>query len=652
MGDNTVGFDGNPGDGANINLNVPLPGALTGHRLIAISDIDASAWSDAAYDAGTDVGSDSGITEEDDGDWVVDTGRFLDSWFNSAQEQTIEDRTELEFVRDYFGTLIKEHIADPSWRIESELPYLETGRIPLPQPIPQESLSAYNTEWFNQMIAAKHVGEMGRSARVWDPDLRVGLMSSSRIASQRSARVSEIAGLFKKSLSRLSDGIVYLPAASITGRLVVKPVRLASRRSPSANPTKALSSASAEPGPTLLMRQTIGVSSFLGDYGLGKTLKTFTLLPGEEMTISSRTWRSSTTTQTEAYSMIDSAESSAQERFTDSVYEETTDEATKSKTEYWDAEAQAKGSMGFASASVTASGGGEYSSDTSEFSKSVDEAVSEHAAESSSYRENTVTSSSESTQSSEDESVVERTIKNINVGRVLNFTFRELNQRYLVKTHLKDIHIAFTNGNIGSWREVPLSGLRTLLDEVLKDDSGSGGTNWPEKVAVQILNTMAIVFDLDDNPITVLSSVRSDDCGETWTIRESAKRTVETGGPCKDFEAPTPDRSLFYRFRRNDEHNGSDEDGVLGQEDEEIKVPGVLLRQREVTLATDSVVVEALLGSQDALDEYSKDLQVETIREKQLANDQAELGQTIVRDGDTVKADLYAKIFGLEAEEV
>lgn len=659
MTTNEVGFVGTPGEGANINLNVPLPGSYTGYRLIELSGIDDEAWSDFAWNAGTPDSEDYGCTPSDDGSggttWEVVPETLLDHWFRQAQERTYEDRTHLELVRDYFGLQLREHYEDPSWRMEETLPHIDIQRIPIPVPIPDDSLGAYTRQWLESLIVAGPASNPGAQRQLSAPDLRVGMMSTSRTTQRQSVRIYEIASMFKSCLARIQEGVLYVPDASSSGSLIVKPLVL--RRITAQQPRFAPANANPSAGensttqPRLFLRQTIGVSSFLGDYGLGKTLKTFTLLPGESMTISTRSWRSIATEYSQAYSMIDSAESTAQDRFEQSVYGETTDEATRSKVETWGVEASAKGSMGVASAEVSGSATGEYASGTTEFSKSVDDTVSEHAAESSSFRENTVTSSSESTDASEDETVVEREIKNINVRRVLNFVFRELNQRYLVKTHLKDVRVAFSNGNSGSWREVPLSGLRPLLDELFVHTSGSSGTEWPAEIAVRILNMIDRVFDFRDEPIPVLSKVTMLNCGTDWHIEEIAPRNGEMidGEPCPDYEAPDSEQNVFYRFRQMDTTDASDpnpERGVLGQHGEEHKVPGVLLRQQEVTLATDSVVVEALLGSQDALDEYSKDLQEEAIREKRLANDREALAQELIRSGDTAGVGLFVQLFG------
>jgi hypothetical protein len=312
---------------------------------------------------------------------------------------------------------------------------------------------------------------------------------------------------------------------------------------------------------------------------------------------------------------------------------ETTDAATREKSENWHAEADAKGSIGIASASVSGGGGGEYSSSTEEFSKAVDEAVQEHTAEASSHRENTVTSSSERTVSTEDEEVIERTIKNINVKRTLNFTIRELNQAFITKTHLKDVRIAFSNGNAETWREEPISGLRKLVAEVVKPE-------FVGRLCQDILKTIAVVQDINSSPANVLEQVLLNKCATDFSFRDA-----KPDDNC-NYPPPSPDGRLYYRFKR----------GPLGQAaDEPHPVEGVLLKQRQIIMKTDSVVAEALLGAEDALDQYSIDLQVETIREKRLASDREALAQQIVRTGNATGAELFAKVFGIapaaESEE-
>jgi hypothetical protein len=369
----------------------------------------------------------------------------------------------------------------------------------------------------------------------------------------------------------------------------------------------------------------IGISSFLGDYGLGRTIKTMSLMPGEAMTMSMRTWRASAETIAQGSSIIDSFDENSSERFAETVMSETTDTATRETSENWHAEAEATASIGLASASVSGGGGGEYSSSTEEFAKAVDEAVREHAAEASSHRESTVTSNSERTVSTEEEEVIERAIKNINVERTLNFPIRELNQAFITKTHLKEVRIAFSNGNAGTWREEPISGMRKLVAEVVKPE-------FVDLLCQDILKTIAVVQDLNSGPVNVLEQVLLNKFATDFSFRDA-----KPDDDC-NYPPPSADGRLYYRFKH----------GPLGQAaDEQHPVEGVLLKQRQIIMKTDSVVAEALLGSNPALDKYSTDLQVETIREKTLAPDREALAQEIVRTGNVDGAELFAKVFGI-----
>lgn len=385
-----------------------------------------------------------------------------------------------------------------------------------------------------------------------------------------------------------------------------------------------------ESQPRLFIIHVLGISSFLADYGLGRTVKTFTLLPGEETTISMRTWRATEESRSESSSIIDSYDESSADRFAETVQDETTDTSTQSESSNWQIEGEASASWGWGKASVSGGKGGGSASSTEEFARSMEEAVSEHTAEASSHRENTVTSSSESSESSETETVIERTIKNINVKRVLNFVFRELNQTYSTKIHLKDIRIAFSNGRSGSWREVPLSGLAGLLTDLIKD------TATMDSVAKGILSQIAVMFDSNDLPTKVLQKVTMGPCGASFESIADA----QPGDNC-EYAVPPTDGSWYYRFKR----------GELNQEEEDHPVDGLVLREREVVLRTDSVVVEALLGTADAVDTYAAALQEAAVRERQLANKREELAQRIVNSKDTNAAEVFAQVFPAEVEE-
>ena len=355
-----------------------------------------------------------------------------------------------------------------------------------------------------------------------------------------------------------------------------------------------------EPNPQLFLIETYGVSSFLGDYGMGRTVRTFTLLPGESTTIRLKTWQSSKKSIKESSSIIDSNEQSAKDRFTNKIQNETTDKRTKSKTEKWGVEAEANASWGWGSASIKASAEGEYHSDREQFSRSIGEAVGEHANEASSKRELSVTSSSETEIEIGEETSAERVINNVNMRRVLNFVFRELNQTYTTKLHLKGVYVGFTNERENTWRQVPISGLRGLLEEVLEPSK-------IDEVAQRILKISGTVFNSEDIPVRVLEKVTYDPIEDTSIIEPVI---LDAEG-----NYPPPTATEYYRFKQ----------GPLEQDRSNHPVDGVLLSKQTIVMRTDSVIVEALLGQADALDNYSMEIQEAAAQKETLANKREKL---------------------------
>ena len=575
-----IDFVGEPGPGAMIDQNLPQPGQHVGRRILRIEDIPASYFRDTATQAGVPWAEYFGI-EKSDAVWEITKPEVLTTrWFDRF-ERTTTKQIETKALRATMnasarGTLLTAGSltnwarggaakAATAARMSSA-PDEQGNTDPLPLDIPDEPSAS---------------GNGGRA----DPGTSFG-----------------------DGLVLVPDGQIRFPVENWAGHLVDVEVDL-----------------EAEPDPALYIVQVVGISSFLGDYGLGRTVKTYTLFPGEAAKIYSRTWRSTEESVIKASSIIDSYDEHSSERFAETVMQETTDTATREKSENWHVETGAKASIGIASANVSGGGGGEYSSSTEEFARALDEAVREHAAEASSHRENTVTSSSESLVSTEEEEIVERTIQNINVGQVLNFTFRELNQRYLTRTHLKDIRIGFSNGNADSWREESVAGLRGLVEEFILPQH-------VDEVCSDIIATIAVLRDLHDTPVRVLEQVRLNACGTDFRVQDAQPNDDCTYPP------PRADGRLYYRYKR----------GPLGQPaDEEHAVDGVVMSERSLVMATDSVVVEALLGQARALDDYSASLQLEAIREKKLANDRQEMALRIVSGGKDAEADLYQRVYGV-----
>lgn len=351
--------------------------------------------------------------------------------------------------------------------------------------------------------------------------------------------------------------------------------------------------------------ETYGISAFLGDYGLGRTIRTFSLLPDEETKISIKTWRSTTQKIAKASSVIDSFTDTAASRFTNTVQRETTDKFNRNNKLDWHAEAEVNARWGWGDAKVEGGVSGGYQESREHFAKQITDALQEHTREASWSRNNTVNSSSETSQETGEEAITERTIRNVNLRRVLNFVFRELNQEYLTKIHLLEIKVAYTNGTVNSWREVPISGLRDLLEKVLVDPKKI------DEVASDILGAVGIVMDIEDKPVYPLDRLDIQPDG----IYTTAPATPDPA--THKFPAPPADRKFLYRFKP----------GPLDQPaGEKNKVDGVLLKEEKITMRTDSIVVEALLGQADALDTYATHSQLAEVNAKLLANQRLELG--------------------------
>ena len=377
------------------------------------------------------------------------------------------------------------------------------------------------------------------------------------------------------------------------------------------------------PAPAFFLVEVWGISSFLGDYGMGRTVKTFTLLPGESTTISMKTWRSSESTIKEASSIVDSHTQEAADRFASTVSAETTDKATQHSKDNWHVDADVSSLFGIGP-ELHAGASGENEASREEFSRGASSSVVEHTAQASAKREMSVTASSELTQKSGEEALVERVIKNVNVRRVLNFVFRELNQGYSTKIHLKDIRIVFTNGRLNSQREVPISGLRRLLTDLVVPGKVDGA-------AQAILKLAGTVFDVNDAPVKVLEAFTMSADGTTMT-RDPNPALVNG-----EYPPPTPQH--FYRFKP----------GPLGQALVTNPVDGVVLKTNAIVMRTDSVIVEALLGQADALDAYGMEVQETAAHAKALENAREQIVQDTLT-GITVPAD-RAKAFATMLNE-
>lgn len=197
--------------------------------------------------------------------------------------------------------------------------------------------------------------------------------------------------------------------------------------------------------PKIIIAFHYKMSSYLGDYGAGRTLKTFGLLPGERTTISIRNFTQIEEIKRRTESVLDSFSESSASELQSMIDTEVSAGAAKSSsvTSAFDAGGNASASVNLG---VVKLGGGVEGgfSGSSSVNASVEQQVSvlknatdTQVSTADSLREIEVNTDTTSTQVSETETTKVRELQNINLSRVLNFVFRQLLQEFITITYLR-----------------------------------------------------------------------------------------------------------------------------------------------------------------------------------------------------------------------
>lgn len=345
------------------------------------------------------------------------------------------------------------------------------------------------------------------------------------------------------------------------------------------------------PIPRLAIVEEYRLTTFPGKYGIGRTLKTMSLLPGEKTNISIKTYTRRTEIAKEASSIFDSASQETAADFQYTVESENTDKEASANSTEWQVEAKVTGRWGVGHASLSAGVSGAASSAREQFNKGVHGAAKKHADKASSKRDVSVEQASETRTESGEELGTMREVQNINVGRSLNFVFRQLNQEYISLLHLVDVRIAFANGMPGADRIVPLAEIDDLLKDIIVDGPVIDLEANRKKVKDFILRQLDCVIDYQGVPRSVY---------ETRSIKVS--------------QDPKDPGGSYYRIKRD---LSSYTDAGTGST---FRVPGTIVSIDRNVLRTDGLIVETLLGQASGLDGYSTALQLQAIEAKTAAN--------------------------------
>ncbi|MBE9111195.1 hypothetical protein IQ273_17455 [Nodosilinea sp. LEGE 07298] len=394
----------------------------------------------------------------------------------------------------------------------------------------------------------------------------------------------------------------------------------------------------ADANPRFVVIEHYRLSSFFGDYGAGRTLANFSLMPGEETSIYLRTFRRSETTSKEASSIFDSFTTEAANEFESDLMSETTNTESESAARTLESKYKGSGEINIGIAKTSHSGERNVTRETASaresVAKNVAKTTSKHASKASSKRDVEVTQELEQTEEQEFERIVERKIKNTNLSRTLNIVTRELNQEFATYFSLYDITIAFVN-DTGIFEVFQVHQIDDMIEKYIAETSQGGlvdpnspfGAQTPRTfMRERLLEQVNVVYDVEGTRHDFLEEVSIE--GGTETVGPVG--TVPAGG------------TRYLRVRRP---RGPERENPF-YEPGRYPVDGIVMDVTRHTVRTPAVIIDALLGHGVALDNYALGLQQETLREKQLENNKTELALALIDAGDADRLEAFRSLFG------
>jgi hypothetical protein len=454
-------------------------------------------------------------------------------------------------------------------------------------------------------------------------DLEIDALESSVMTAMRSGftdhklfpNARPTAGSFRSIASTGTGSVTNGPLASNsefakeTARAMKNGKRLSTYRTLYGTRTYTFIDEPTEPSPGIYLVESYRLSSFLGNYGAGRIVKTFSLLPGEVTTVSVKTFKKTEEERKSSSSILDSFTEESAEDFESTLQQEQSDKESYAENFEYFAEAEAKAGWGWGSAKVKGGVKGGTNAAREEFSKNVSNSTEKHSMKSSAKREVDIDTSYEVKEESSEETSIERELENINLSRTLNYVFRQMNQEFVTLLTLTDVRVAFFNGFAESREEVTLSELDSLIEKFVVEGKR-------EAVRNQIVEQLENVLDYEDEIHSIVEEkVLSED--------DSYLRTRK-------------DLVSVY------------EDEITGME---VAAPGIILSVMKNVLRTEGVIVEALLGEGEALDEYATQLQGLEVsrRTAEVARgdagaERAGLVNQLVRDNDVDRARIMGEL--------
>lgn len=377
--------------------------------------------------------------------------------------------------------------------------------------------------------------------------------------------------------------------------------------------------------PALFMIETFRVETYLGNYGAGETVKTFSLLPGEKTTISVKTYKQTVKNKKDISNVLDSFNQETSNELEKMLESEASSSKEKERSGEIGIQTTLSATLPVKAIKVGVSSIVNMKASAKnvrkESQKTLSRSISKQVQKSAVNRKVEVNTERSETETNSEEISTIRILENINKSRVLNFVFRQLNQQMITVTYLDNVSFYFSNGYPESVRKCGLAELKDFLEEILVSAK-------VEPTFKDIINSLHNYDDYAGN------------------LKPFVERLTQQ---YQDIFTIPPTNISHESFVRNSNLLSEiPNTGSFSQDGQNITVNGVITDISYRTLPTDSVIVDALLGHGEALDCFNLHLQEAAIQEAKLNNDIKQ--QTIaVINGITdpiQKAEFYKKVFG------
>ncbi|HEY9114405.1 MAG TPA: hypothetical protein VIN10_06865 [Bacteroidales bacterium] len=365
--------------------------------------------------------------------------------------------------------------------------------------------------------------------------------------------------------------------------------------------------------------------TYPGKTGLGKVVKTISLLPGEELELYTSNYLSETSTRLQSENIIDSSSITCEETFKNSLSENVNNSIVEgSSAQSYESDFWFKGKGSYSTIGIwgqaKASAEGGFSSNSESLSSIVSDQVSNFSEfttaktnQSNQYRCYEVKTESFESDTTITMNTNKRKIKNVNTSHVLNFVFRQVVQEYISIISLKNVIVLIPKNN-NELIPISISELPHRLKEM-------GISEKQTKTIVEnIYQQLNNIYDYKN---------------EKWSMLELQPIDIEA----LNFEG-------FKKAAIPRQFKVSIKKGIKSKYNEQ-NVEGIILDVTNRVLNTSSAIVDAMIGHGIALDCYNLKLRENSIKELEFYNKKNALALSIVEsiEDPIEKAKLFKELF-------